>query len=141
VRRNGCADAPSESFPTPSGFRQPENAAHHRPVTPIRSATFAHTVCNNCTAADATSGLAGCVVTGYTAIVGTHQLTATATDVAGTEDTIEEIVGTGGTGLRYDSTGQQFIQNWKTPAGAGACYRVTVTLIDDTAQTALFKLK
>ncbi len=42
-----------------------------------------------------------------------------------------------GTSLRYDGTGQQFIQNWKTPPGAGTCYRVTLTLIDDTTQTAL----
>jgi hypothetical protein len=154
---------------------------------------------------------AGCAVTGYSTTLGTHQLTATATDVAGnssaanasylvrkldlsgffqpvdaggvwntvkngatvplkfrvfdrgveqtstsvvkaftqakvacatgTEDAIEEIVSTGGTSLRYDSTVRQFIQNWKTPTGAGTCYRVTLTLIDDTTQTALFKLK
>jgi hypothetical protein len=164
-----------------------------------------------CTATDATSDLAGCAVTGYSTVLGSHQLTATATDNAGnsatatsnylvrkldlsgffqpvdlgpvwntvkngstvplkfrvsdrgvdqtstavvksftqakvactsgTEDSIEEIVSTGGTSLRYDSTGQQFIQNWKTPAGAGTCYRVTLTLIDDTTQSALFKLK
>jgi hypothetical protein len=165
----------------------------------------------SCTATDATSGLAGCAVTGYSTVLGSHQLTATATDNAGntgtgtasylvrkldltgffqpvdlggvwntvkngstvplkfrvfdrgveqtsttvvksftqskvtcatgTEDTIEEIASTGGTSLRYDGTGQQFIQNWKTPTGAGTCYRVTLTLIDDTTQTALFKLK
>lgn len=36
-----------------------------------------------CTASDAVSGLAGCVVTGYSTLVGTHTLTATATDYAG----------------------------------------------------------
>ncbi len=36
-----------------------------------------------CTASDATSGPAGCTVTGYDTRVGTHTLTATATDVAG----------------------------------------------------------
>ncbi|MEV0154281.1 PxKF domain-containing protein [Micromonospora sp. NPDC050686] len=36
-----------------------------------------------CTASDATSGPAGCVVTGYRTDVGTHTLTATATDAAG----------------------------------------------------------
>ncbi|WP_328852617.1 PxKF domain-containing protein [Micromonospora globbae] len=36
-----------------------------------------------CSASDATSGPAGCVVTGYRTDVGTHTLTATATDVAG----------------------------------------------------------
>jgi hypothetical protein len=164
-----------------------------------------------CTATDATSGLAGCAVSGYSTAVGTHALTATATDNAGNsatagrsytvrklemsgflqpvdlggvwntvkngstvplkftvkdqgvaqtstgvvktftqakvtctngaEDAVEEIAGTGGTALRYDAAGAQFIQNWKTPAGAGSCYRVTLTLIDDTTQTALFKLK
>jgi hypothetical protein len=37
----------------------------------------------HCTASDATSGPAGCVVSGYSAAVGTHALTATATDAAG----------------------------------------------------------
>lgn len=36
-----------------------------------------------CTASDATSGPAGCVVTGYASSVGTHTLTATAMDKAG----------------------------------------------------------
>lgn len=36
-----------------------------------------------CTADDDTSGAAGCVVTGYSSAVGTHALTATATDRAG----------------------------------------------------------
>jgi hypothetical protein len=36
-----------------------------------------------CSASDAISGLAGCVVTGYTTSVGSHTLTATATDNAG----------------------------------------------------------
>lgn len=40
-----------------------------------------------CTADDATSGLAGCVVTGRSTAVGTHTLTATATDHAGNSST------------------------------------------------------
>lgn len=36
-----------------------------------------------CTAVDGVSGPAGCAVTGYSTAVGTHTLTATATDVAG----------------------------------------------------------
>ncbi|WP_406104282.1 OmpL47-type beta-barrel domain-containing protein [Micromonospora globbae] len=36
-----------------------------------------------CTASDTTSGPAGCVVSGYRTTVGTHTVTATATDVAG----------------------------------------------------------
>ena len=40
-----------------------------------------------CTASDATSGVAGCVVTGRSTAVGTHTLTATATDNAGNQAT------------------------------------------------------
>jgi hypothetical protein len=36
-----------------------------------------------CAAVDTTSGPAGCTVSGYSTVVGTHTLTATATDVAG----------------------------------------------------------
>jgi hypothetical protein len=59
----------------------------------------------------------------------------------GGEDSIEEFVNTGATTLRYDTTGRQFIQNWKTPTKAGTCYSVTVTTVDGTVITALFKLK
>ena len=53
-----------------------------------------------------------------------------------------EFVTTGGTSLRYDSTSGQFIQNWKTPTGAGKCYSATVTTIDgSSSSTALFKIK
>jgi hypothetical protein len=52
-----------------------------------------------------------------------------------------ETVATGGTSLRYDSTGAQFIYNWKTPTGAGKCYKVTVTAKDGSTISALFKMK
>jgi hypothetical protein len=52
-----------------------------------------------------------------------------------------EIVTTGGTVLRYDTTGQQFIQNWLTPKLPGTCYKVTMTALDGTPLTAFFKLK
>ena len=45
----------------------------------------------------------------------------------------------GATTLRYDSTGGQFIQNWKTPTGAG-CYRATVTAADGSSISAFFKM-
>ena len=50
-------------------------------------------------------------------------------------------VTTGATSLRYDATTGQFIQNWKTPATSGVCYQVTVTAVDGTTLTALFRTK
>jgi len=168
-----------------------------------------------CTADDAVSGLKDCQVTDYSTAVGTHTMTATATDNAGrtttatrsytvlswttagfyqpvdmststaivwntvkggstvplkfelfagsteltdpanvkslqsqkvscsstgTEDAIETVA-TGGTSLRYDLTGGQFVYNWKTPTGAGICYKVTVTAQDDSPISAYFKMK
>jgi len=52
-----------------------------------------------------------------------------------------EVTTTGGTSLRYDATGGQFIQNWKTPTGAGTCYKTTMTADDGSAISALFKIK
>lgn len=52
-----------------------------------------------------------------------------------------ETVATGGTSLRYDWTGGQFIFNWKTPNTAGKCYRVTMTTQDGSSLAAYFKLK
>ena len=52
-----------------------------------------------------------------------------------------EIVSTGGTVLRYDTSGQQFIQNWATPKSPGTCYKVIMTALDGSALTAYFKLK
>jgi hypothetical protein len=59
---------------------------------------------------------------------------------AALEDTVE-FVTTGGTSLRYDTTGGQFIQNWQTPKGASSCYVVTMTAADGTTLTAYFKTK
>ena len=56
------------------------------------------------------------------------------------EDAIE-MVSTGGTSLRYDSTAGQFIQNWQTPKSVGSCYKVTMTTQDGSTLTANFKLK
>lgn len=53
-----------------------------------------------------------------------------------------EVVSTGGTSLRYDSTGGQYIQNWKTPTTANTCYKVWVATVDGTTVgPAYFKLK
>ncbi|MFC9918625.1 PxKF domain-containing protein [Agromyces binzhouensis] len=165
-----------------------------------------------CDGSDALSGLASCVVTGYSPAVGSHTLTATATDRAGNVATAElsytvlswtlagftapvdmgrtwntvkggstvplkfevfagateltdtavvdrftatptlcpgadaltdaiEFTTTGGTALRYDATGGQFVQNWATPKKPGACYLVTMTTKDGSSITAGFMLK
>jgi hypothetical protein len=52
-----------------------------------------------------------------------------------------ETVATGQTVLRYDSTGGQFVYNWKTPSTAGKCYRVTMAADDGSSLVAYFKLK
>ena len=83
---------------------------------------------------------------------GTTELTSTADVVSLTvqsmtckpsslTDAIEATVATGGTALRYDATAGQFIFNWKTPAGAGKCYQLTMTARDGSTQTALFSMK
>jgi hypothetical protein len=52
-----------------------------------------------------------------------------------------ELVTTGGTSLRYDSTGGQFIQNWQSPKKPGACYSVTMKTDDGSSISANFILK
>jgi len=162
-----------------------------------------------CTGSDALSGLASCIVTGYSTVVGSHTVTATATDKAGNTNTATasytvkawtfggfyqpvdmgnvyntvkagstvplkfevfagseltdvsaidyfkatainctsslsdeiEVLSTGGTSLRYDTSGGQFIQNWQTPKQVGACYRITMFTDDGSSISALFKLK
>jgi hypothetical protein len=57
------------------------------------------------------------------------------------EDAIDTLSATGSTVLRYDSTGGQFIFNWKTPNTPKICYQVTITAQDGSSITAFFKLK
>jgi hypothetical protein len=64
-----------------------------------------------------------------------------ACDGTNPEDAVE-VTSTGGTSLRYDATGGQFIQNWKTPTGqAGSCFQATMTTQDGGTINALFKMK
>jgi hypothetical protein len=163
-----------------------------------------------CSATDAISGLASCIVSGYETAVGSHTLTALATDNAGRtsqiqtsytvlawtltgfyqpvdmngilntvkagstvplkfevfagtteltdvsvvstlvktatcttglpEDTIE-VTATGGTSLRYDTTGGLFVFNWQTPKLTGRCYNVVLTTSDLSELSTNFKLK
>jgi hypothetical protein len=57
-----------------------------------------------------------------------------------TVDDIEVTV-TGGTSLRYDATGGQFIYNWQTPKKPGSCYELTMKTDDGSTLKANFKLK
>ena len=59
-----------------------------------------------------------------------------------TDDAVDYFTTTGGTSLRYDGNGGQFIQNWKTPSvGADMCYRVDVRFLDGSAIYSFFKLR
>ena len=52
-----------------------------------------------------------------------------------------EILATGDTGLRYDTTAGQFIYNWQTPRKAGFCYVVTITLTDGSSLSGKIQLR
>ena len=68
-------------------------------------------------------------------------LRATGVACAGGSTDDIELLTTGGTSLRYDTTGGQFIYNWQTPKKSGACYLVTVSMIDGSSLSAYFRLK
>ena len=59
---------------------------------------------------------------------------------AGTADDVE-VLTTGGTSLRYDTTSGQFINNWQTPKKPGNCYLVTMTTQYLSKLSGFFKLK
>ena len=80
------------------------------------------------------------VVQTSTSVVATFRQTKVNCSTTAVLDDIE-IVSTGGTALRYDTTGAQFIQNWQTPKLPGNCYVATVTFIDGQSISANFKLK
>jgi len=52
-----------------------------------------------------------------------------------------EVTAAGGTSLRYDTVAGQFVYNWKTPATATKCYRVTMSAPGNVSLSANFKLK
>jgi hypothetical protein len=78
--------------------------------------------------------------TAVTAIKSTTGKEINCSALASSIDDIE-VLATGGTSLRYDTTAGQFIYNWQTPKLVGKCYQVTVTMQDGSSISALFKLK
>lgn len=65
-----------------------------------------------------------------------------ACDTGDLQDPLEEFATTGGTELRYDVAGGQWVQNWATPgSGRGSCYRVSLTTADGSITSADFRLK
>lgn len=117
------------SWWTPKGFYQPVdmggvvNTVKAGSTVPLKFELFAGP-----TELTATSAVKSFTVTAVNCIT-----SAPADDI--------ELTTTGGTSLRYDTTGGQFIQNWQTPKSAGSCLKVTMTAQDTTTITALFKLK
>ncbi|MFO1432685.1 MAG: PxKF domain-containing protein [Candidatus Competibacteraceae bacterium] len=51
-----------------------------------------------------------------------------------------ELLATGNTVLRYDTTAGQYVYNWKTPSTASKCYRVTMTTQDGSSLIAYLAL-
>jgi hypothetical protein len=117
-----------------NGFYQPVD------MTPPSSPTVWNTVKNGSTVPLKFEVFAGS--TELTDIAAVNQpLKATGvTCASGVADDIE-LLASGGTSLRYDTTGGQFIYNWQTPKKVGACYLVTVSMIDGSSLSAYFKLK
>jgi hypothetical protein len=68
-------------------------------------------------------------------------LTATRTLCSGGPTDDIEIVATGGTSLRYDTSAGLFVYNWQTPRSAGFCYVVTITLTDGSSLSGKFQLR
>jgi hypothetical protein len=76
-----------------------------------------------------------------TALISSFTATKVNCTTGAPTDAVETLATTGGTSLRYDTTGGQFVQNWKTPTVKGACYAATVTTLDGGGITALFQIK
>jgi hypothetical protein len=86
----------------------------------------------------------GTELTSTSAVTSTKSNAIDCSALSGDPEDAIETVATGGTSLRYDTTGGQFIYNWTTPKGAnqvGKCYSLTMTAADSSTMTALFKLK
>ncbi len=81
----------------------------------------------------------GGFISSLAVVSGVKQASFTCTAGAPTDDI--EAPTSGASGLRYDTTANQYIYNWQSPKGAGSCYKVTVYLTDGSSKSALFKTK
>jgi hypothetical protein len=86
-------------------------------------------------------GAAGLEITSTTAVAaGWPKATKMNCSTSAVEDLVET-TSTGGTSLRYDTTGAQFIYNWQTPKQPGTCWTLDVKFADGAVKSASFKLK
>ena len=130
------APAVSQSFTIApwklTGFASPVKASNNT-INLIKAGS---TVPLKFTAVEETAAITDATTLGAT-------FTSTPVSCAG-GDTLSDatvIATTGGTGLRYDPTAMQWIQNWQAPAGSGQCYKVVLTTADGSQLRALFQLK
>lgn len=75
-----------------------------------------------------------------TSVVLLPLVAAEAACTGGPSDDVE-VVTTGGTSLRYDASGGQFLFNWQTPKKSGYCYVLTVNIADGSSLSANFRVK
>ncbi len=99
--------------------------------SPVDSGTTQNTVKNGSTVPLKFRVFKGAQELTSTSVVSGLKPTVTNCQTGAPVDNIEELA-TGGTSLRYDSIGGQFIFNWQTPKKPGACYSVTVQMADGT---------
>jgi hypothetical protein len=52
-----------------------------------------------------------------------------------------DLSSSGGTGLRYDATSNQFVFNWQTKGFSAGCYSLVLMLDDTTVHRAVVSLK
>ena len=135
---NHTGDSDSKTFTiehwTLKGFYAPVD------MTPVGVATKVfNTVKGGSTVPLKFEVFAGTTELTSTSVVKSFKTATVTCDGSSPTDEIE-ITSTGGTSLRYDTTGGQFVQNWQTPKSPG-CYRATVTTQDLGTIEAYFKLR